>query len=107
MMTLAEIFEECNGTEPVYNIEEAFYITQEGDLLDGEMCDGIRGNDHRMLLGCLDLESTEEGWNELHNTYNVIRYIPELNIGLYKERQIITDIQKQITEENNIQLELY
>lgn len=107
MERLSEIFEEYNGTEPIDNIDECIYITFEGDLLDGEFSNGIRGNDHNILLGCFDLENSEEGWRELHLKYNVIRYVPEIKLALYKEGQKISEEQQNIIEMNGVELQPY
>ena len=76
------------GIELTDNIDQAIYLFNNGLMVSGEYCDGIRGVDHNVLLNELD-HSTN--YNELHQNYQVARLVPESMIALISGLQLDRD----------------
>lgn len=77
-----------DGIELTNNLGEAIYLFNNGLMVSGEYCDGLRGTDHRTLLDELDNSSTYE---ELHQNYKVARLVPESMTALISGLQLGTD----------------
>jgi len=77
-----------DGIELADNLGEAIYMFENGVLVSGEFCDGIRGADHNTLLGELPNSDTYEG---LHQHYAVARLVPETQTALVSGLQLSTD----------------
>lgn len=81
--------------EFVENINESLWITPTGEMLTGDYDMGVRGTDHRALLDFYDLDrDTPSSWDSLHEV-GFVRIVPETNIALIYENQIITDKQRE------------
>lgn len=74
-----------DGIELADNLGEAIYMFENGVLVSGEFCDGIRGADHNTLLGELPNSDTYE---ELHQHYAVARLVPETQTALVSGLQL-------------------
>jgi hypothetical protein len=74
-----------DGIELADNLGEAIYMFENGVLVSGEFCDGIRGADHNTLLGELPNSDTYE---ELHQHYTVARLVPETQTALVSGLQL-------------------
>lgn len=61
------------------NLGEAIYLFNNGVMVSGEFCDGIRGTDHATLL---DVLPNSDNYKSLHNSYAVARLVPESMIAL-------------------------
>jgi len=77
-----------DGIELADNLDDTIYMFDNGVLVSGEFCDGIRGADHNMLLGELPNSDTYEG---LHQHYAVARLVPETQTALVSGLQLSTD----------------
>lgn len=93
--------------EFVENINESLWITPTGEMLTGDYDMGVRGTDHRALLDFYDLDrDIPSSWDSLHEV-GFVRIVPETNIALIYENQIITDKQREEVESNNFVFENY
>lgn len=77
-----------DGIELTDNLGQAIYLFNNGLMVSGEYCDGLRGTDHNTLLDELDNSSTYE---ELHNHYAVARLVPESMTALVSGLQLDSD----------------
>ena len=77
-----------DGIELTDNLNEAIFLFNNGLMVSGEYCDGIRGTDHRTLLNELDDSATYE---ELHRNYKVARLVPESMTALVSGLQLDND----------------
>ena len=77
-----------DGIELTDNLGQAIYLFNNGIMVSGEYCDGLRGTDHRTLLGELDKSATYE---ELHQNYKVARLVPESMTALVSGLQLDAD----------------
>ena len=77
-----------DGIELTDNLNEAIFLFNNGLMVSGEYCDGIRGTDHRTLLNELDNSATYE---ELHQNYKVARLVPESMTALVSGLQLDND----------------
>jgi len=77
-----------DGIELTEDLGQAIYLFNNGLMVSGEYCDGIRGVDHNTLLNELDNSATYE---ELHQNYKVARLVPESMIALVSGLQLDTD----------------
>jgi len=77
-----------DGIELADNLDDTIYMFDNGVLVSGEFCDGIRGADHNTLLGELPNSDTYE---ELHQHYAVARLVPETQTALVSGLQLSTD----------------
>lgn len=96
------------------NIDTAMYLLPDGSMIDGEFDFGMRGQDHRIIFGgveygdyYLSSNTNKTHWTRLHREYKVIRLVPESNIALIKNRQRLTDEQKEILKGTNYEIEIY
>lgn len=77
-----------DGIELTDNLGQAIYLFNNGIMISGEYCDGLRGTDHRTLLDELDNSATYE---ELHQHYKVARLVPESMTALVSGLQLDPD----------------
>ena len=77
-----------DGIELTDNLGQAIYLFNNGLMISGEYCDGLRGTDHRTLLDELDKSATYE---ELHQNYKVARLVPESMTALVSGLQLDAD----------------
>ena len=77
-----------DGIELTDDLGQAIYLFNNGLMVSGEYCDGLRGVDHNTLLNELDNSATYE---ELHQNYKVARLVPESMIALVSGLQLDTD----------------
>lgn len=77
-----------DGIELTDNLGEAIYLFNNGLMVSGEYCDGLRGTDHNTLLNEFDHSATYE---ELHQNYKVARLVPESMTALVSGLQLDTD----------------
>lgn len=77
-----------DGIELTDNLGQAIYLFNNGIMVSGEYCDGLRGTDHRTLLDELDNSATYE---ELHQNYKVARLVPESMMALVSGLQLDAD----------------
>lgn len=77
-----------DGIELTDNLTEAIYLFNNGLMISGEYCDGLRGTDHRTLLDELDNSATYE---ELHQHYAIARLVPESMTALVSGLQLDND----------------
>ena len=77
-----------DGIELADDLGQAIYLFNNGLMISGEYCDGLRGTDHRTLLDELDKSATYE---ELHQNYKVARLVPESMIALVSGLQLDAD----------------
>lgn len=82
-----------NGIELADNLGDAIYMFDDGVLVSGDFCDGIRGADHNTLLGELPNSSTYE---ELHKHYAIARLVPETQTALVSGLQLSADSLEQL-----------
>ena len=76
------------GIELTDDLEQAIYLFNNGLMVSGEYCDGLRGTDHNTLLNELDHSATYE---ELHQHYAVARLVPESMTALVSGLQLDAD----------------
>jgi len=77
-----------DGIELTDDLDKAIYLFNNGIMVSGEYCDGLRGTDHNTLLDELDHSSTYE---ELHQNYKVARLVPESMMALVSGLQLDAD----------------
>jgi len=77
-----------DGIELTDNLGQAIYLFNNGIMVSGEYCDGLRGTDHRTLLDELDHSTTYE---ELHQHYAIARLVPESMVALVSGLQLDAD----------------
>ena len=77
-----------DGIELTDNISQAIYLFNNGLMVSGEYCDGLRGTDHNTLLNEFDHSATYE---ELHRNYKVARLVPESMVALVSGLQLDDD----------------
>ena len=77
-----------DGIELTNDLGEAIYLFNNGLMVSGEYCDGLRGTDHNTLLNELDHSATYE---ELHQHYAVARLVPESMTALVSGLQLDAD----------------
>jgi len=77
-----------DGIELTDDLGQAIYLFNNGLMVSGEYCDGLRGTDHNTLLNELDNSATYE---ELHQNYKVARLVPESMTALISGLQLDTD----------------
>lgn len=77
-----------DGIELTDDLGQAIYLFNNGLMVSGEYCDGLRGTDHNILLNELDNSSTYE---ELHQHYAVSRLVPESMTALVSGLQLDAD----------------
>ena len=75
-------------------IGDAIFMFDNGVLVSGEFCDGVRGNDHNIIIGELPSSSSYE---ELHQHYAVARLVPETKTALVSGLQLSPSSIKQLT----------
>jgi hypothetical protein len=96
------------------HIENAMYLLPDGTMIDGCFYDGLRSEDHRAIF-CgvnygdyyISSNTNETHWKRLHKEYKVVRLVPETKIALIKNRQRLTDIQKEILNNSFYKNKLY
>ena len=77
-----------DGIELTDDLGQAIYLFNNGLMVSGEYCDGLRGTDHNTLLNELDHSATYE---ELHRNYKVARLVPESMTALVSGLQLDPD----------------
>lgn len=77
-----------DGIELTNDLGQAIYLFNNGLMVSGEYCDGLRGTDHNTLLDELDHSATYE---ELHQHYAVARLVPESMTALVSGLQLDAD----------------
>jgi len=77
-----------DGIELTDDLGQAIYLFNNGLMVSGEYCDGLRGTDHNTLLNELDNSATYE---ELHQNYKVARLVPESMTALVSGLQLDND----------------
>jgi len=77
-----------DGIDLTDNLGQAIFLLNNGIMVSGEYCDGLRGTDHRTLLDELDNSATYE---ELHQNYAVARLVPESMMALVSGLQLDPD----------------
>ena len=77
-----------DGIELTDDLGKAIYLFNNGIMVSGEYCDGIRSVDHNTLLNELDNSATYE---ELHQNYKVARLVPESMTALVSGLQLDPD----------------
>jgi len=77
-----------DGIELTDDLGQAIYLFNNGIMVSGEYCDGLRGTDHNTLLNELDHSATYE---ELHRNYKVARLVPESMTALVSGLQLDPD----------------
>jgi len=77
-----------DGIELTDDFGQAIYLFNNGLMVSGEYCDGLRGTDHNTLLNELDNSATYE---ELHQNYKVARLVPESMTALISGLQLDND----------------
>ena len=77
-----------DGIELTDDLGQAIYLFNNGIMVSGEYCDGLRGTDHNTLLNELNHSATYE---ELHQNYKVARLVPESMIALVSGLQLDPD----------------
>ena len=77
-----------DGIELTDDRGQAIYLFNNGIMISGGYCDGLRGTDHRTLLDELDHSTTYE---ELHQNYKVARLVPESMVALVSGLQLDAD----------------
>jgi hypothetical protein len=90
------------------------YLLPDGSMIDGEFDGGMRGQDHRVIFAAVEnypdyyeVSNPGELWDRLHKEYKVVRLVPESMTALIKNRQRLTDEQKQILAGSGYELEKY
>jgi len=77
-----------NGIELTNDLGDAIYLFNNGLMVSGEYCDGLRGTDHNTLLNELDHSATYE---DLHQHYAIARLVPESMTALVSGLQLDPD----------------
>lgn len=77
-----------DGIDLTDDLGQAIYLFNNGLMVSGEYCDGIRSIDHNILLDELDHSATYE---ELHQHYAVARLVPESMTALVSGLQLDAD----------------
>lgn len=98
---LQEFFEAEDFTN---DINQAIFLFADGTMLDGCFCDGMRGEDHNVLKSCFDDTVT---WKNIHDSYNVIRLVPETLDALISANQEITAQQEEVLKYSDYGLMTY
>lgn len=86
------------------NIDEAIFVLNDGTLVNGEFCGGVRNLDHNSIKSRFEPETS---WKQLHDTYNFVRLVPETRIALISGEQVITENIKNILNLSNYEIEVY
>jgi hypothetical protein len=91
------------------NINEAIYLLPDGRMLDGCFDYGCREHDHRIIEAVYtDKDRYTPGfWESVHKDYRLVRLVPESKIALIRERQRLTDKQKEILNQSPYEIEKY
>lgn len=90
------------------NIDEAIYILEDGSLIDGVYDMGMRSEDHRCIEAGIDLNRYDSNmWEVLHDTYKVVRLVPETRYALIKQGQELNEIQIQLLSLTDYEIEEY
>lgn len=83
--------------ETTDNLEEAIFILEDGTLIDGEFDMGMRGLDHNCIISLApDHLDHIKKWEYIHDTFKVVRLVPETNTALINEGQELTRWQVRI-----------
>ena len=77
-----------DGIDLTDDLGQAIYLFNNGLMVSGEYCDGIRSIDHNILLDELGHSATYE---ELHQHYAVARLVPESMTALVSGLQLDAD----------------
>lgn len=84
------------------DVSTAIAIFPDGSMVDGCFCCGIRGNDHNMVIGCLDCD-----WQQAHDVYGVVRLVPETNVALIDVKQTLSRQQELLVKRGGYSVERY
>lgn len=101
------------GVYTTDNPNHAIYLLPDGVMIDGNFCDGMRGEDHRCIFGALnygsyyEVTNQESFWKRLHREYRIVRLVPESKVALVKGRQQLTPLQRRFILENGYTIERY
>lgn len=77
------------------NLDEAIYLFNNGVMVSGEFCDGIRGTDHATLL---DVLPNSDNYKTLHNSYAVARLVPESMTALVSGLRLDDELIEMLME---------
>ena len=106
---LIKRYENLTGYEETATYEyqgvASFYLLPDGRFLNCLADYGSRCDDHRLIFGATKLERND--WDKLHSNYKIVRLVPECEIALIKNRQKLTEEQKQAIENINFEIEIY
>ena len=86
------------------NIDEAIFILSDGSLVNGEFYDGDRTLDHNCIKSRFEPETS---WKQLHDTYNLIRLVPETRTALVSGGQVVPENIKNMLNFSNYEIEVY
>lgn len=101
--TTEELLQAFEPEEFTTDITEAIFMI-DNNLIDGGFDCGIRGIDHNTLKSLFDPSTT---WEALHDTYNIIRLVPESMTALISTNQTITGTQRDQLEQQGYTIEAY
>ncbi|WP_304841987.1 hypothetical protein [Dubosiella newyorkensis] len=110
-MTDAEIkniLEECDY-KLTENSREAIYILRDGSMIDGEIFEGSRTNDHQMIECFMENidRCHKDFWSRVHTDLGVVMLVPEYKTYMVMEGQKITEQQKEVLKELDYECEVY
>lgn len=89
------------------NPMNAIFVLRNGKLVDGDIHERVRGEDHRMIE-CLfdDIDRyTPNFWSFVHERTGVVQLVPETEIALKMEGQSLTERQQRTIESCGYRLE--
>jgi len=86
------------------NVDEAIFILNDGSLVSGEFYDGIRNLDHNSIKSRFEPKTS---WKQLHDTYNLIRLVPETKTALISGSQVISENIKNMLNLSSYEIEAY
>ncbi|MEX0597604.1 MAG: hypothetical protein WD512_14020 [Candidatus Paceibacterota bacterium] len=105
MLSITEWLEEQETTS---NIQEAIFILDDGTLIDGGFDMGMRGIDHNCIISLAsDSLSHSNKWDFIHETYNIIRLVPETKMALIMDSQELNKKQLNIVNDLQYEVEYY
>lgn len=89
-----------------HDLHLAYFMFEDGTLVSSN-CDGIRGDDHNIILGAFDLPNTSNSWNLLHRKLRLVRLVPETGVALVTNKQRLTNKQHQVLDNSAYIVETY
>ena len=103
---IREFFDERTGFTD--NPNEAIYVLRDGTLVSGGYEDGIRGEDHAIAEGLIEIDRYDNSfWSKLHFETDFVRLTPETKIALIMENQKLNPFQENVIKEGGYVVEEY